>query len=322
MDYSVFIRRLAPPVPDRYSMPMTKPKIVTAPAKINLHLAVGTPRSDGFHSIGSIFQAVSVYDRVSLEALDGGETTLECDCDCPVEKNTAWRAATAFLRAAAGRGVPEALAIAVEKGIPAGAGLGGGSSDAAATLTGLDRMFPGAVGRLELRRIAEAIGSDVPFFMDSACAAVSGRGERLAPIAPRVDYALVIVDPGFPISTKAAYECLDRARAAGRVAAAAGDEALDRELAAMVDAYERAQPSEWPFRNDFFDALADEYPALEACRADVLASGAAFASMSGSGSAVYGVFASSDHAERARAALSERYQAYAAFPLARLHQSI
>ncbi|HOZ72387.1 MAG TPA: 4-(cytidine 5'-diphospho)-2-C-methyl-D-erythritol kinase [Spirochaetales bacterium] len=301
---------------------MTKPKIVMAPAKINLHLAVGSSRNDGFHTIASIFQAISLCDRVSLAAIDGDETTLACECDCPVEKNTAWRAAMAFRRAAAVRVVIPALSIVVEKGIPAGAGLGGGSSDAAATLIGLYRMFPGAVDRLELLRIAEGIGSDVPFFMESACAAVSGRGERLTPIKPRLDYALVIVDPGFPISTKDAYDRLDQARAAGRVPPATGDAAMDRELEAMVDSYERVQLAAWPFRNDFFEALVPDYPALEACKAELLASGAVFASMSGSGSVVFGIYASSDHAEHVRASFSKRYRAYTAFPLARLHQSI
>ena len=302
---------------------MTKPKIVMAPAKINLHLAVGTARDDGFHSIGSIFQAVSLYDRVSIETLDAGDTTLSCDCDCPTERNTAWRAAKAFSEAAAARGAPlPALSISIEKGIPSGAGLGGGSSDAAATLAGLDQLFPGAVDGPELRRIAASIGSDVPFFLESACAAVSGRGERLAPVTPRVDYALVLVDPGFPISTKAAYARLDRARADGRVPAAAADEALDSELEAMVDAYENVSPSRWPFRNDFYEALVPSHPGLEACRVELLANGAAFASMSGSGSVIYGVFATVTQAGLARDSLSARYRAYTAFPLARLHHSI
>jgi len=297
--------------------------LVQAPAKINLHLAVGCRRPDGFHAIASIFQAVSLGDTVALSLRQGGGIELEGECGCPVEKNTAWRAATAFLAAAfPGSGSSPGLKIALTKRIPMGAGLGGGSSDAASTLTGLSALFPGAVDASTLRRIAAETGSDVPFFMDTACAAVTGRGERLAPLVPRTDYTLVIVDPGFSVSTKEAYGTLDEAREQGRASPCPDDASLDEELSRAVRSYGSGGPSAWSFRNDFFDALSPGLPGLQACRQDVLSAGASFAAMSGSGSAIFGAFDTVASAERAVRILSSNYAARMAFPLARLHDSI
>ena len=148
------------------------------------------------------------------------------------------------------------LRITIDKHIPMGAGLGGGSSDAASTLKGLAALLPGFVDNATLSTIAASIGSDVPFFLGSACAAVTGRGELLSPVAPRDDYALVLVYPGFSISTRDAYARLDEFRNAGAVREAsfvrrAGSRAGEDSRRLMaVEA-----PSSWRFRNDFYDAL-------------------------------------------------------------------
>ncbi|MBU0927602.1 MAG: 4-(cytidine 5'-diphospho)-2-C-methyl-D-erythritol kinase [Spirochaetes bacterium] len=297
--------------------------VVPAPAKINLHLAVGGRRADGFHPIASVFQAVSLEDVISIRLSEGRGVSVAGDCGCPENRNTAYRAAIGFAEAAESSGSPlPRINVSVEKRIPIGAGLGGGSSDAASTLRGLACLFPGAVDRESLSRIAALVGSDVPFFMGTACAAVTGRGERLSPVAPRTDYAIVIADPGFPVSTKEAYGLLDRSRESVPAMAQPSDDAMGAELASAVAAYGAMDPSRWPFRNDFFDALRPSFPGLAECRDALVSAGAAFAALSGSGSAVFGVFASAGEAVRAASALSPRYSAHIAFPLARLTDSI
>ena len=213
------------------------------------------------------------------------------------------------------------LTIAIDKRIPMGAGLGGGSSDAASTLAGLSALFPGAVSESEMFRIAGEIGSDVPFFLGSACAAVTGRGERLSPLASRTDYAIVLVEPGFSVSTKEAYGTLDACRSASR-SIVRPDRELEAELEEAAAAYGSLPPDAWPFRNDFFDALVPGLPGLVRCRDALLGAGASFAAMSGSGSVLFGIFRTAEEARNAADELATRYDVKIAFPLARLRDSI
>lgn len=296
--------------------------MVPAPAKINLHLAVGGKRDDGFHAIASIFQAVSLHDTVTVEFRPAGGLELDADCNCPAMQNTAWKAASAYLAAASRAGVKPlpGIHIAIDKRIPMGAGLGGGSSNAAATLVALSRLFQGVVDRQTVLGIAAATGSDVPFFMDSACSAVTGRGEFLQPLLSRTDYALVIVDPGFQISTREAYGQLDAARMAVSSPGPSDDE-LSEGLRLALDSYLQEPPRAWNFHNDFYPVLTPGLPGLEDCRQALLSAGADFAAMSGSGSSVFGVFSSPMQAERASSMLSARYLCNVALPLAKLENS-
>lgn len=307
-----------------YNSSMFKEIKLSAPAKINLHLAVGSPRPDGFHSIASLFQAISLADSVSLSIDSSASIRLDAACDCPVRKNTAYRAAEAFFSAASAAGLRHVpgLRIGIDKKIPMGAGLGGGSSDAASTLKGLDALFPGFVSREVLFSIAAAIGSDVPFFLGSACATVMGRGELLSPVAPRNDYSVLLVDPGFSISTKDAYARLDERRNAHGAASIPTVDAMEAELAEVARSYATEDPSLWRYRNDFYDVLGATTPALAACMEALLGQGADFASMSGSGSAMYGVFASADDARQAASRLPGALGAVVYFPLACLPDSI
>ncbi len=292
--------------------------MVPAPAKINLHLAVGGRRSDGFHAIASIFQAISLHDTVTVAIRPSSGLVLAAECGCPVEQNTAWRAASAYLAAASESGLKPlpGISIAIDKQIPMGAGLGGGSSDAASTLVALSLLLPGFVDRPTLLDIAAATGSDVPFFLGSACAAVTGRGEFLVPLPPRTDYALVIANPGFPVNTREAYGRLDAARIAC-LSPGPSDKELAEGLHLAIASYAREQPALWNFRNDFYPVLVPELPGLEQCRLALMSAGADFAAMSGSGSSVFGVFASRFHAERASVELSARYSCNVAVPLAK-----
>jgi len=291
-----------------------------APAKINLCLAVGAARPDGFHSIASIFQAVDLHDDITLTALPGGGLRLEGDCGCAPERNTAFRAAEAFLATIGERST--GLSITIRKRIPIGSGLGGGSSDAAATLEGLARLYPGRIQPEALVSIAASIGSDVPFFLGSACAAVTGRGELVRPLEARTDYALVIVDPQVAVSTKEAYALLDASRASGGQGSIPKDAELARELERSLERYRSSDPGAWGFRNDFYGPIAESYPRIPAALHALNAVGARFAAMSGSGSAVYGVFREEEAAEKALARLKEEYSVKISFPLARMRDSI
>ncbi len=291
---------------------------LSAPAKINLELLVGAPRADGFHDIFSIFQAVSLADTVTVSLVEGRGVAVSGDCDCPPERNIAFKAAEAYLAAIGETGT--GVLIEIDKRIPIGAGLGGGSSDAAATLAGLDGLLPGRLGREGLAALAARIGSDVPFFLGTACAAVRGRGELLAALVPRSDYTLVIVDPGVSVSTKEAYALLDRSRE--RSAEATASEGLERGLSQAAAAYASLAPAAWPFVNDFYPVISSAYPRIREALEAVRRSGAAFAAMSGSGSAVFGVYEAREEADSAMRALEGEYSAKIAFPLARLRDSI
>jgi 4-diphosphocytidyl-2-C-methyl-D-erythritol kinase len=289
---------------------------LSAPAKINLHLAVGGLRHDGFHTIASIFQAVSLADTVSVTLLRTGAIEVVGDCGCEPEQNTVYKAAAAFLADEALEITPWGARIEVDKRIPMGAGLGGGSSDAAATLKALSALLPGVASSARLLELAARIGSDVPFFMGSACALVRGRGGILEPLAARQDFVVVIVDPGFPISTKEAYAWLDQSRTDCTTSSLMSDYLLDQELGRLAISYAVESPGDWPFRNDFMQPMACLSPGIGACIGRIKATGALYAAMSGSGSACFGVYGSEKHAVRALKSLSVQYESSIAFPLA------
>ncbi|MGO8694513.1 MAG: 4-(cytidine 5'-diphospho)-2-C-methyl-D-erythritol kinase [Rectinemataceae bacterium] len=288
---------------------MTASVKVEAPSKVNLHLRVYKRRADGFHGIRSLFQAVSLSDDIVVRSLKTIDTIkIEGEFDCPAEDTTVYRAVSAFRRAS---GIRAGLSISVAKAVPAGAGLGGGSGDAAAVLRALDALFDTGFDRETLAGIGSQIGSDVPFFFEGGCALVTGRGEEVRSIASREDFVLVIHFPGFPMSSAEAYRVLDLYRLDDSDET---DPTADDIKAAYYGACEH-----WPFANSFERFIGVSHPKISAARARLGCLGALFASMSGSGSSVFGVFASVREASLAVDALrNEEGATYLAFPLARL----
>jgi 4-diphosphocytidyl-2-C-methyl-D-erythritol kinase len=195
-------------------------------------------------------------------------------------------------------GISSGIAVDLEKRVPAGAGLGGGSSDAASTLIALDRLFETGLSRDALDAMAAKIGSDVPFFLSGGAAIVEGRGERVTPIPARDDLYGVLMWPGVHSSTAEAYGLVDAWHAAH------GDSGADwpavRELAARY----HGPVADWRFANSFTAPLEARYPAIRDARLALVASGATFAEMSGSGSSVFGLFADRQAAETAFVSLS------------------
>lgn len=175
-----------------------------APAKINLTLTVKGRRDDGFHEIESLVCPISLFDTLEIEARDEGGLEFTCDdATLPAgDTNLVVRAARLFC---ASCGIEPRLKIALTKRIPHGAGLGGGSSDAAATLYGLNRIFATELSLTALSAMAAELGSDVPLFLHHSAAIIRGRGELVEPVAFSPTLPLLLVKPGFGVPTPWAY---------------------------------------------------------------------------------------------------------------------
>jgi 4-diphosphocytidyl-2-C-methyl-D-erythritol kinase len=281
---------------------------LAAPAKINLWLRIGTRRPSGFHDLDTLFCAIGLEDTVMVEPGPAGSgTRLAVNWEPPLpgppelgspERNLVVRAVAAFAHRA---GIEPDFRVRLVKRIPPAAGLGGGSSDAAATLLALDRLQPGAVHRGALLDLAASLGSDVPFFLaGDPWARGTGRGTELARVEPLPARPLVLVLPDSGIATADAYHWLAQDRAAGRAAAAAVHPGTDpgswSELAAMA-------------ANDFEAVVFRRRPDLHRIRDALAGHGAAPALLSGSGATLFGVFGSVKDAERAAAAIANQFAA-------------
>jgi 4-diphosphocytidyl-2-C-methyl-D-erythritol kinase len=271
--------------------------VIQAPAKVNLVLRVLDRRADGYHNLWSLMQTVGLADELRLRLReDSAGVRLHCDdATLPLdERNLVHRAATAVLRAA---GRPVGLDIFIAKRIPMGAGLGGGSSDAAATFLAVTRLLGLQWSPDELVRVGQTVGSDVPFFFHAPTAVVRGRGEEVAPVRLTGERWIVLVNPGFPIATRWAYERLSEAR---RSAPPLPD-ALRALTRGMTLTWNQVLPL---MENDFEAALHPVHPSLRAIKQRLLEAGAEAALLSGSGATVFGIFRDERTAQAARGALS------------------
>lgn len=274
------------------------PGVVTlaAPAKVNLFLKILHRRSDGFHELETLFQAVDLCDRVTV-AREGSEVALQVagpDLG-PLEENLAHRAARAFLhRIGAGRG--EGVRVRLEKRIPAGAGLGGGSSDAAAVLRcmnalwGTDEPGGGAIPVESLAALGAELGSDVPFFLGGSTLALgTGRGEILRPLPPLPSAHLVLVLPPAHVATGPAYGALAHSREHEPPPPweAWDPESLAGGWGAVADVAV----------NDFESVVPGAHPEVAASLQALRGAGGAPVLLSGSGGACFALFA-----DRTRAA--------------------
>ncbi len=273
---------------------------VTAPCKINLHLRVLAKRADGYHGIESVFQLVSLADGLSVSVSGplGSCAVISPSMALP-PVNTVSRAVELFR---AETGVRDGIAVELDKRVPAGAGLGGGSSDAAATLVALDRLFGTGLSRETLARLAAGIGSDVPFFIEGGAAVVEGRGERVTPIAARNDLHGVLIWPAVHSSTAEAYGLVDSWQAEGR------ESGIEWPGVADLPGIYRLPVESWAFRNGFTAPLEARYPVIGDARVALVDQGALFAEMSGSGSTVFGLFADRETAEAAQTRLSTHWK--------------
>ena len=268
------------------------PLVLQTSAKVNLALEVLGKRSDGYHEIATVMCAVDLFDRLTLEVAPG----LSLEADDPAlpidERNLIVRAAM-LLREAAG--VAKGARLRLQKRIPVAAGLGGGSSDAAAALMGLNRLWGLRWPRERLEALAVRLGMDVPFFLGRGPALATGRGEHLKRLPAAGAYALVLVNPRIPISAREAYERVP-----------AGWRADDGGTRRVVDALGTRNPARVAaaLTNHLETFVAPHVQAIGRMKAALLAAGALGAMMSGSGSTVFGLARSFDHARQIRQRVS------------------
>jgi len=257
-------------------------------AKINWTLDVLFKREDGYHEIRTIYQTVSLHDRLRLI-----ETTdiLEISCDdqrVPVGDTNLAHKAARLLRDATG--VKSGARIEIEKRIPVAAGLGGGSSNAAATLLGLQRLWRVELPEREMFRLAAKLGSDVPFFLIGGTALGIGRGEEVYPVEETESENLLLVNPGFGVETPAAYARLSRLtlKESARI------------IPFTLFAAKAIRELPLAASNDLEETVSAAHPEIAEVKRELLSYGARRALMSGSGATVLGVFDNSQASKRAQ----------------------
>jgi 4-diphosphocytidyl-2-C-methyl-D-erythritol kinase len=278
---------------------------VRAPAKVNVSLAVGPLRPDGFHALSTVYLAVSLFDTVTAVPGEGlslevtGEGTGATAGTVPTDRtNLVWRAAELLARSA---GVPADARLSVHKAIPAAAGLAGGSADAAATLVALDELWGTRAGREDLDGLAAQLGSDVPFSLHGGVALGSGRGEQLSPVLARAARHWVLGIAGEGLSTPAVYAELDRLRAEGR--APAGEDSSPEPVLAALRSGSTDELAA-ALRNDLQAAAVSLRPDLRRALRAATDAGAAAAMVSGSGPTVAALADDADDAVRLAAELA------------------
>ncbi len=261
---------------------MIKTISLDCPAKVNLSLDVVERRPDGYHNLETIMHTVNLCDALTLTLEDFSEVQIAMQSQSTniplTEDNLCVKAAKAFFAAT---GKIAKLTIDLKKNIPVGAGLGGGSSDAAGTLVGLNQLFESPLPTDELCKIAATLGADVPFFIEGGCTLATGIGEILSPLPKLIDVIFVIAKPSYGISTPYVYKNL----------------VLDQntkhpDTKAVIDAIEK---------NDIYalgkeainvleTVVEKEHPEIPEYKTIMKKMGAAYSLMSGSGSSVFGVF--------------------------------
>jgi len=259
----------------------------SVPAKINLWLEVIGKREDGYHDISSLMLPVSVYDNIQLDVrLGGGNISITCDRpEIPSdERNLAWRAADLYIKSGA---IEAGIHIYLEKHIPSGAGLGGGSSDAGGVLVALNSLFQNAVSHYELERLALRLGADVPFFLHAKPALATGIGEKLEFARGTPEYPLLLIKPPVNVPTAWVYQSLRLTKGAAKI---------------KLNSFS-AHP--WHMQelieNDLESVTASRYPVIADLKQWLIGQGALAASMSGSGPTVFGIFRTREAAAAAEA---------------------
>ncbi len=259
---------------------MTRTLVLRPSAKINLTLNVGPTRTDGFHEVRTVLQSISLHDRLAITVRRGPFALTSSSPDVPVDQtNLVWKAADLLWQTLGRRGELRGVQIALDKKIPIAAGLGGGSADAAATLAGLHEVWQGRLARAELVTLAGCLGSDVPFFLQGGTSIGVGRGEELYPLEDVRRLSLIVIKPEFGVSAGQAYRWLDE-DASGWSGGPGRRQSLDVgwSTGSLV------------LSNDLESPVGRRHPEIPEIIEACLEEGATVAAMTGSGSAVFGVF--------------------------------
>ncbi|MBI5643387.1 MAG: 4-(cytidine 5'-diphospho)-2-C-methyl-D-erythritol kinase [Deltaproteobacteria bacterium] len=265
---------------------------VASPAKINLFLRVLRKRLDGYHDISSLMQPVGLYDNITIDVEDGDGIAVSCSKpELPADpSNLAHRAADLFLTRL---NLKKHVRIFIEKNIPIGAGLGGGSSNAAAVIMGLNEALKTGLKDGEMMGMGAALGSDVPFFILKGPAFAEGRGEKLEKtVLPKLPY--VLVNPGFQVSTAWVYNNLDLTK-----------KTEDNNLSYSKKAFITAKDLRDCLVNDLEDVTLKKHPVISNLKNALIKAGAIGSLMSGSGPTVFGIFNDMSGAEAACKSLKD-----------------
>lgn len=259
-------------------------------AKINLSLDVSAPRGDGYHDIDSVVQIIDIADELELTPDESGKIDVEvASGDAPPgPDNLVYRACEAFFRET---GLKAGVRVRLWKRIPAQAGLGGGSGNAAAAVVGLSRMYECGLDTYQLAKIAAEVGSDTALFVYGGTTCISGRGEVIEPMPDAPEMYLTIIKPAIGVSTKWAYEEMDRdphrCRGDGTIRVKQAVLAADRNVLINF------------LSNDFDPVISKSVVEIREAKAMLIRAGAKASLLCGSGSAVYGIFESRQTAETA-----------------------
>ena len=281
---------------------------VQAPAKINLGLEVIRRRADGFHDLNTIFAPLTLFDTITLSLRSDTGFTLQISGNATLsggDDNLCVKAARLLgqtLSQPTGTPLP-GIDIHLTKRIPTGGGLGGGSADAAAVLVGAAQLWGNPVSPETLHQVGLMLGSDVPFFLEGGVAHAAGRGEILTSHPITLPWSLLLVNPGIHVATPWAFKALNRA--------------TERPATNLVELLLSGMDNPASLRgqmvNDFEEAVMLEYPAIKQIKQRMYDAGAMFALMSGSGSTLFGLFATVQDAKVASAQFPECWNAVARF---------
>ena len=267
-------------------------------AKLNLTLDVLGKREDGYHDLKSVMQTISIRDDVEIDIGTGKPWSLECSAEgIPTDrKNLAWKAAEVFCQEM--KKDPDGISIRIHKRIPSGAGLGGGSADAAAVLRALNRHYGSPLSVLALAELGARVGSDVPFCVLCGTAMVEGRGERLRKLPDLPDCVFVVCKPDFSVSTPELYQKIDTVAIAHHPDNMAMESALlAGDLGKIADLIE----------NVFDPVVTAEHLELNYIKSICNSYGALGMQMTGSGSAIYAIMPSFEYAAVGCNMLKENY---------------
>lgn len=281
--------KIAPPVTHH------SPLSLNAPAKINWFLNIIGKRNDGYHNIMSLMQCISLYDELIFKHSD--KIDVVSNVAINIKDNLVYKAASLLKQYTSYR---YGVKIVLHKDIPVAAGLGGGSSDAAYTLSGLNILWRLGLNTADLSPIAAEIGSDVPFFLNTPCALAEGKGEKIRPWKMNSSVILLLIKPGVSVSTSWAYASFDKLKIS--------DTELTKkpfDIKLFCQAFENRDFAYLSniMNNDFEKVIIKRYPVVNSLKKRLLEKGAIISAMTGSGPTVFGVFDSRDTAEKALEAM-------------------
>ena len=274
--------------------------LINSYAKINLSLEIGRKLSNNYHQINSVFHQIGLHDKISIKKLKKDKIIIKSNIKNIENKdNLAYKAASLLKKRYK---IKDGIEIRIDKNIPLQSGLGGGSSNAASTLTALNSLFDLKLDKDELMKLASKIGSDVPFFIEGKTCLVSGIGDKVKKI-DSLNLNFVLIKPDIGIPTKLAYNEYDKHIENNTKIK---KENKTKKLAEALKQKNIEKIAE-NLHNDFEPVIIRKYPIIKKIKNDLIKNSALNALMSGSGSAVFGIFKDKNEAETAFEKLKEKY---------------